>query len=110
MVGAERKSQGLRGWEVGGARKEGHQVGPFVVLCPGVSLAGQSRPFISFFFNFLFILFNLYLILFYLTVLGLCCGMGDLVPRSGIEPGAPLRWECGVLVTGPPGKSQARPL
>ena len=88
MVGAERKSQGLRGREVGGVRKEGHQVGPFVVLCPGVSLAGQARPFISFLKKF-FILFKLYLILFNLTMLGLCCGMGDLVPRSGIEPGAP---------------------
>ena len=45
----------------GAGRKEGHQVGPFVVLCPGVSLAGQARPFLSFFFfKFLFILFYLF--------------------------------------------------
>ena len=32
------------------------------------------------------------------------CGMWDLVPWPGIEPG-PLHWEHGVLTTGPPGKS-----
>ena len=58
MVGTERKSQGLRDWEVEGGRKEGHQVGPFIVLCPGVSLAGQGSPF--FFPKFLFILFYLF--------------------------------------------------
>ena len=30
--------------------------------------------------------------------------MWDLVPRPGIKPG-PLHWECGVLATGPSGKS-----
>ena len=34
----------------------------------------------------------------------LSCGMWDLVLRPGIKPG-PLHWECGVLATGPPGKS-----
>ena len=29
---------------------------------------------------------------------------GILVPWSGVEP-APLHWQCGVLTTGPPGKS-----
>ena len=80
MVGTERKSQGLRDWEVEGGRKEGHQVGPFIVLCPGVSLAGQGSPF--FFLSF-------YLFYFiYLTVLGPCCSMWDLVPLAGIEPRA----------------------
>ena len=32
------------------------------------------------------------------------CSVRDLVPWSGLEPG-PLRRECGVLATGPPGKS-----
>ena len=32
------------------------------------------------------------------------CGMWDLVPRLGFKLG-PLRWECGVLPAGPPGKS-----
>ena len=35
---------------------------------------------------------------------GLSCGMRDLGPWSGMEPG-PLRWERGVLATGPLGKS-----
>ena len=30
------------------------------------------------------------------------CSMWDLVPWPGIEP---LHWECGVLATGPPGRS-----
>ena len=34
----------------------------------------------------------------------LSCGMWDLVPCPGIKPG-PLHWECGLLATGPPGKS-----
>ena len=34
----------------------------------------------------------------------LSCGMWDLVPRSGMEPG-PLHWKCRVLATGLPGKS-----
>ena len=38
---------------------------------------------------------------------GLSCGMWDLIPRPGIEPGSPLHWECGALATGPPGKSLA---
>ena len=32
------------------------------------------------------------------------CSMWDLVPWAGIKPGS-LHWECGVLVTGPLGKS-----
>ena len=36
----------------------------------------------------------------------LSCGMWDLVPWPGIEPG-PLPWECRVLTTGPPGTSLA---
>ena len=32
------------------------------------------------------------------------CGMRDLFPDQGSNPG-PLHWECGVLTTGPPGKS-----
>ena len=32
------------------------------------------------------------------------CGVWDLAPLPGTEPG-PLHWECGVLATGPPGKS-----
>ena len=32
------------------------------------------------------------------------CGMQDLVPQPGIEPGPP-QWERGVLAAGPPGKS-----
>ena len=32
----------------------------------------------------------------YLVVLGLSCGMWDLVPRSGVEHRT-LYWECGVL-------------
>ena len=34
----------------------------------------------------------------------LSCGLWDLVPWPGIEPG-PLHWECGILATGLPGKS-----
>ena len=34
----------------------------------------------------------------------LSCSMWDLVPWPGVEP-RPLHWECGVLATGPPGKS-----
>ena len=41
----------------------------------------------------------------YLVSLGLYWGKWDLVPWLGIEPG-PLRWEQGVLATGPPGRSQ----
>ena len=40
----------------------------------------------------------------YLGILGLSCSMWDLVPWPGIEP-RPLRWEQGVLATGPRGKS-----
>ena len=36
----------------------------------------------------------------------LSSSMWDLVPWPGIEP-SPLYWECQVLATGPPGKSQA---
>ena len=32
------------------------------------------------------------------------CSVWDLVPWAGIKPGS-LHWECGVLVTGPLGKS-----
>ena len=35
----------------------------------------------------------------------LSCGMWDLVPWSGIKPGHPALGMCGVLATGPPGKS-----
>ena len=38
------------------------------------------------------------------TVLGLCCGMWDLVPWPGITPGPP-HWEPRVPITGPPGNS-----
>ena len=36
-----------------------------------------------------------------MAVPGLSCGMWDLVPWPGIEPG-PLHWVCGVLIIGPP--------
>ena len=39
----------------------------------------------------------------YLAALDLSCGMRDLV--QNLEP---LHWELGVLVTGPPGKSQMK--
>ena len=49
--------------------------------------------------------FFFFLLMFiYLAVLGLSSGMQDLVPDQGSNPG-PLHWECGVLTTGPPGKS-----
>ena len=49
-----------------------------------------------------FILFN------YLAVLGLAaCGIQ--FPEQGMNPG-PMHWECGVLATGPPGKSLWLPL
>ena len=35
---------------------------------------------------------------------GLCRSTQDPVPWPGLEPGPP-RWQCGVLATGPPGKS-----
>ena len=37
----------------------------------------------------------------YLTLLHMACGI--LVPLPGIEPRGLLQWECGVLITGPPG-------
>ena len=40
----------------------------------------------------------------YLAVLGLSCGMWDIVPQQGIKPG-PLHWEHRVLATGLSGKS-----
>ena len=40
----------------------------------------------------------------YLAVLGVSCGIRDLVSWIGMEPG-PLHWECEVLAPGPPGKS-----
>ena len=42
--------------------------------------------------------------IFHCSMQTLSCSMWDLVPWPGIEPG-PLHWECGVLATGPPGKS-----
>ena len=44
--------------------------------------------------------------IFSYTMGTLSCGMWDLVPWPGIEPG-PLPWECRVLTTGPPGTSLA---
>ena len=58
----------------------------------------------------------LYLLIFLLHILfvargifscsmsNLSCRMLDLIPQSGTELG-PQHWECGVLATGPPGKS-----
>ena len=46
--------------------------------------------------------FELFIYLIYLAVLGLSCGMWDLVPWPGIEP-RPLHGERGVLAPGPPG-------
>jgi len=43
----------------------------------------------------------------YVAALGLSCGLKDLVPDQGSNPG-PLHWEHRVLATGPPGKSQIR--
>ena len=40
----------------------------------------------------------------YLAALGLSCGLWDLVPEQGWNPG-PLHWEHRVLTTAPPGKS-----
>ena len=44
------------------------------------------------------------LIFICLVVLSLSCNMWNLVSCPGPEPG-PLRWECKVLATRPPGKS-----
>ena len=44
-------------------------------------------------------------ILSYLAMQDLSCGLQDLVPPPWMKPG-PLQWECRVLATGPPGKSQ----
>ena len=53
-----------------------------------------------------FFIFNFFVVFSYLAMPGLnwdlSCGMWDLVPWPGIEPG---HWDHGVLVTGPPGKS-----
>ena len=40
----------------------------------------------------------------YLAALGHSCSMWDLFLNQGSNLG-PLHWECGVLATGPPGKS-----
>ena len=45
-----------------------------------------------------------YLFFIYLFAQGLSCGIWDLVPCTGIEPG-PLLREHGVSVAGPPGKA-----
>ena len=84
------------------------------------------HPFVHWFFfsngTYYFIIFfkNIYLFI-YLAAPGLSCGMwgslvaackllvvacGTLFPDQGLNPG-PLRWECGVLATGPPGKSRS---
>ena len=42
--------------------------------------------------------------IFSCCVWALSCSVWDLVPWPGGEP-RPLHWECGVLATGPPGKS-----
>ena len=41
----------------------------------------------------------------YLAVLGLGCSPWAHVPPQGWNPG-PLRGECGILASGPPGKSR----
>ena len=48
-----------------------------------------------------------FLLCIYLPVPGLSCGIWDLVPWPGSNPG-PLHWEHRVLTTGPPGKSLFR--
>ena len=68
----------------------------------------SHRPLRLFFQTFFFFSFIQYLFI-YLAVLGLSCGMWNLVPWSRIEPG-PRNWKCGVLATGLPGKSLLCPL
>ena len=56
-------------------------------------------------FNYLFVC--LFVCLFWPSHVSVEAYMRDLVPRPEMETGPPpLRWEHGVLATGPPGKSQ----
>ena len=49
--------------------------------------------------------FFFFLMFIYLAAPGLSRSMWDLVSRPGIKPRPPSALECGVLATGPPGKS-----
>ena len=55
-------------------------------------------------FNWLCWVFTVARGIFSCSIRALSCGMWDLVPRPGMEPG-PLNWKHGVLAAGPPGKS-----
>ena len=54
--------------------------------------------------GFFFYLIKYLFIFIYLPAPGLSCVMCGLIPDQGLNPG-PLHYECGILATGPPGKS-----
>ena len=80
--------------KVGSGGGENDREGGQGWACLGCSLWGCNGPSNT----GVFVFFNL-------VVLGSSYGTWDLVPDQGLNPG-PLRWEHGVLATGPPGKSQ----
>ena len=74
---------------------------------PSYQMQGET-PLLVVLQNICLFILKIFICLTLLVGLGcnmwaLSCGMQDLVPWPGIEPG-PLHWEHGVLTAGPPGK------
>ena len=80
---------------------------PSMRLCISKLFPICSFPGVLFFFSIFIWLHRVFVVACRFFSCGMCtlsCGTWHLVTRPGIKAG-PLHWECGVLATGPPGKS-----